>query len=58
MLVKVIFADERYSFTTNINTNEAGAQSYYVGQWFNMGVDGDNMQQCTAIVIIDPDTKE
>lgn len=40
---------------TRINATFEEAVKYYVGQWFNVGTGpDDNMQQCTAVELVEP----
>jgi len=45
--VKVTFADGN-TITTPINATLEGARKYYVGKWFNFGIDGDNMARAVS----------
>ena len=49
--LKVNFANGD-SFCTSINLNEEEATKYYLGRFFNLGVEDDNMQRCTSVEIL------
>ena len=38
---------------TSINGTDDEIKAYFLGQWFNFGVEGDNMQQCVAVDFLD-----
>ena len=40
------------SFITSINLSEKDARCYYVGKWWNMGVEGDKMMKCYKVEIL------
>lgn len=45
--VKVTFTDVN-TITTPINATIEEAKKYYVGKWFNFGVDGDHMVKAVS----------
>lgn len=52
--VTVMFKDTKYNYTTTVNDKVSSDEidSYFIGQWFNVGVDdNDNMQECIAIIV-------
>jgi len=44
---------EKDNFTTPINLSENDAHNYYIGKWWNMGVEHDNMMKCYMVETID-----
>ena len=40
------------SFVTPINLPEDEAHQYYIGKWWNMGIEGDYMMKCYAVETI------
>ena len=40
------------SFVTPINLPERDARDYYIGKWWNMGVDDDKMMKCYKVDIL------
>ena len=50
--IEVKFKDNNYNYLTNVNGDKESIERYFVDTWFNFGVDGDNMQQCTSIEFI------
>ena len=48
IVVRVTIADGN-SLTTRINTDLEGAKAYYIGNWFNLGVADDDMQQAVGV---------
>lgn len=49
--VKVTFGNGN-SLVTGINTDLEGARRYYLGNWFNLGVEDDDMQQAVAVDLV------
>ena len=49
--VKVTFGNGD-SLTTCINGTEEQIRAYYVGKWFNLGTDADDMQQAISVEFI------
>lgn len=47
--VQVKFKDHTLNYHTSVNgkIQDYEIKHYFVGKWFNLGTDGDNMQQCT-----------
>lgn len=37
---------------TKINGTIEGAEHYFLGQWFNLGIIEDNIQQCIEVELI------
>lgn len=53
--VKVYLKDKdgkKDSFVTPINLPEDEAHQYYIGKWWNMGIEGDYMMKCYAVETI------
>ena len=40
------------SFVTPINLSEKEARDYYLGKWWNMGVEDDKMMKCCKVDIL------
>ena len=40
------------SWITGINATEQGARDYFIGQWFNLGIDSDDMQRVISLEVI------
>lgn len=40
------------TITTSMNGSLETANSYFVGQWFNLGSIEDNMQQCVKVELV------
>lgn len=54
--VKVLFADARYNYSTNVNSQstEKTARDYFVGKCFDFGIyPNENMQKCIGIEFTD-----
>ena len=41
------------SFVTPINLSEKEARNYYLGKWFNMGIETDKMMKCYKVDILE-----
>lgn len=53
--VKVYLKDKdgkKDSFVTPINLPEDEAHQYYIGKWWNMGIEGDYMMKCYMVETI------
>lgn len=53
--VKVYLKDKdgkKNSFVTPINLPEDEAHQYYIGKWWNMGIESDYMMKCYAVETI------
>lgn len=46
--IKVTYSNGNEVLTA-INGTEDEINRYYIGQWFNFGVDGDDMQQAISV---------
>ena len=46
--IKITYSNGHEVFTTINGTNEE-IKKYYIGQWFNFGVIGDDMQQAVKV---------
>lgn len=46
--IKVTYSNGQEVFTA-INGTDEEVKKYYIGQWFNFGIDGDNMQQAIKV---------
>ena len=52
-IIKLIFDhDENDFLITKINGTEKEIANYYINNWFNFGVDGDIMKQCTSVIYL------
>lgn len=54
--VKVLFADSRYNYTTNVSSQstEETARDYFVGKSFDFGIyPNEDFQKCIGIEFID-----
>ena len=40
------------SFITPINLSEKDARDYYIGKWWNMGIETDKMMKCYKVDIL------
>ena len=49
--VKVIFVNGN-SLTTGINTTLKGARDYYLGKYFNLGAEHDDMQKAIRVELV------
>lgn len=52
LAVRVLFADPKYNYITNVNPGLSfeEATAYFIGKWFNLGHIEDNMQRCIHAV--------
>lgn len=43
---------ELNSFITSINLSGKDARDYYIGKWWNMGIETDKMMKCYKLEIL------
>jgi len=54
MGAKVIFENDKYNYTTEVNKNLTTdeVKKYFIGKFFNLGSIADNMQKCIDCKIV------
>lgn len=52
MRVAKVSLDDGSNYETNINGTDEDIQRYFIGQWFNFGIDCDLMRKCVNVEVI------
>ena len=49
---KVLFKNEIYNYHTGFNGSYEVAVKYFLNEYFNFGIEGDNMQKCIKVEVV------